>query len=210
MWQTGDRIAVRGIYNQRAWYVQSAIVVQDHPDEIVLAVVPGAECVAHTGYIHGRHGTSGKWDRWHHYMNDDWDVERYTWRLNRLLILLQPEKYYATIFFWNDASNEFLCHYINFQLPFTRNFFAINTLDLDLDIVINPDFSFEWKDIDDYQKAVDHGAFFPEWIEGIEQAKPEVFAKLEKRQYPFDGSWLDWRPDSAWSPPQLPEHWDKI
>jgi hypothetical protein len=35
-------------------------------------------------------------------------------------------------------------------------------------------------------------------------------AILEKRQYPFDGSWLDWMPDPSWTPPKLPENWDKF
>lgn len=210
MWKPGHVIALRGIYNQRAWYVQSAVVVEDGPNHVVLAVLPGAECVAHTDYIHGRHGASGKWDRWKDYMSGNWDVQKYAWRTNRLLILLEREKYYATILFWNHESNEFLCHYVNFQLPYTRTPFSIDTLDLDLDIIIHPDCSFEWKDIDDYERALEHGAFLPEWIQGIEAAKPEVLDSLEKRQYPFDGSWLSWVPDPNWAPPKLPEDWVKM
>jgi predicted RNA-binding protein associated with RNAse of E/G family len=86
----------------------------------------------------------------------------------------------------------------------------VDTLDLDLDLIINPDFSYEWKDLEDYQKAIAHEIISPEWIHGIETAKQEIFAKLEKRQYPFDGSWLNWMPDPSWSPPKLPENWDKI
>jgi protein associated with RNAse G/E len=112
--------------------------------------------------------------------------------------------------FWNGQSNEFLCYYINFQLPFRRNQFAVDTLDLDLDLIINPDFSYHWKDVDDYQEAIANDIIFPEWRDGIEQAKQDVFEKLERRQYPFDGSWLNWEPDPGWSPPTLPENWDKI
>jgi predicted RNA-binding protein associated with RNAse of E/G family len=91
-----------------------------------------------------------------------------------------------------------------------RSHCGIDTLDLDLDLVIHPDFSFEWQDLDDYQKAIESEIIFPEWIEGIESAKQDIFDRLEKRCYPFDGSWLDWAPDPAWSPPTLPEDWDKI
>jgi len=137
-------------------------------------------------------------------------LEKYKWHTNRLLLILEPEKYYSTILFWDHVSNEFLCYYINFQLPFRRSSLGIDTLDLDLDIIINPDFSFEWKDVDDYQKAIEHGLITPEWVQGIDFAKPEIFERLEKRQYPFDGSWLDWKPDPSWEPPKLPENWDKI
>jgi hypothetical protein len=83
-------------------------------------------------------------------------------------------------------------------------------LDLELDLAVNPDLSFQWKDVDDYKKGIETGIISPEWVEGIEMAKTEVLDKLEKRQYPFDGSWLDWRPDPSWSPLTLPENWDKI
>ena len=112
--------------------------------------------------------------------------------------------------FWNHESNHFLCYYINFQLPFRRIKNGIDTLDLDLDLVIQPDGSYRWKDEVDYQKAIEHEVILPEWVQGVEAAKSEVLARLERRAYPFDGSWLDWKPDPGWSPPPLPENWDKI
>jgi hypothetical protein len=47
-------------------------------------------------------------------------------------------------------------------------------------------------------------------VQEIDIATSEVMERLEKRQYPFDGSWLDWKPDETWSPPKLPANWDKI
>jgi predicted RNA-binding protein associated with RNAse of E/G family len=140
----------------------------------------------------------------------DWQLAKYTWQTNRLLLIFEPEKYYSTILFWNHESNQFLCYYINFQIPFRRNYSAIDTLDLDLDIVIYPDFTYKWKDEDDFQLAIEHGIISLEWVKGIEDAKPEIFDKLENRQYPFDTSWLNWLPDSSWFPPKLPKNWDKI
>lgn len=205
-WKPDDIIAWRGIYRNRIWHVQPTIVVKDAPDEIVLTLLPGTECIAEENYPKGKRNGRRRW----FFANEDWQLAKYTWQTNRLLLIFEPEKYYSTIYFWNQASNDFLCYYINFQLPFRRNECAVDTLDLDLDLIINPDFSYEWKDLEDYQKAIAHEIISPEWIQGIETAKQEIFAKLEKRQYPFDGSWLKWMPDPSWSPPKLPENWDKI
>ncbi|MEW6029497.1 MAG: DUF402 domain-containing protein [Chloroflexota bacterium] len=147
-----------------------------------------------------------RWD----FKDKPWRLEKFFWRTNRLLFLLEPQKYYSIIFFWNAASNDFLCYYINFQIPFQRSHCGIDTLDLDLDLVINPDFTWEWKDVDDYQKAIESEIILPEWAREIETAKEEILDRLEQRQYPFDGSWLDWAPDPRWPPPKLPENWDKI
>jgi len=206
MWKPGEVVSWRGIYRERVWHAQTTITVKDTPEEIVLALLPGAECIAPEGYLDGKNSNKRRWN----FKDKEWEQQNYLWRTNRLLLILEPEKYYSIMHFWDHISNEFLCYYVNFQLPFKRSLYSVDTLDLDLDIVINPDLGFEWKDEADYQKAIDHGIIFPEWIQGIEAAKPEIFEKLERRQYPFDGAWLNWMPDSNWSPPKLPANWDKI
>ena len=87
---------------------------------------------------------------------------------------------------------------------------AIDTLDLDLDLIVRPDFRLEWKDENDYQTAIEKEIVLPEWVAEIEKAQVEILTNIERRAYPFDGSWLDWKPDPNWSPPMLPENWDKI
>jgi len=205
-WKPGDIVAWRGIYDNRVWHVQPTIVIKDSPDELVLALLTGTECIAEENYPDGNKYENRRWD----FKNKPWNMAAYTWRTNRLVLILEPAKYYSTIYFWDDNSNEFLCYYINFQLPFKRSHYCIDTLDLDLDLIINPDYSHRWKDEDDYQKAISYGIILPEWIGGINDVKREVFDKLENRQYPLDGTWLDWKPDPNWSPPKLPENWDKI
>jgi len=206
LWKSGDVIVWRGIYRNQVWHAQPVIVVKDTPEEMCVTLLPGTECVAPEGYLDGKDSAKRRWS----FKEKDWKLENYAWRSNRLLILLEPDTYYSTMFFWRADSNDFLLYYINFQLPFQRSHCGIDTLDLDLDLIINPDFSFRWKDEDDYQKAIDHEVIMPEWTQAIEIAKNEIFNKLEKRQYPYDGSWLNWMPDPNWLPPKLPENWDKI
>jgi hypothetical protein len=182
------------------------VVVKDSPGEIVLALTPGADCMVEEHYPKGKKNGKRRWD----FKTEDWKLEKFTWHTNRLLFILEPEKYYSTIYFWEHASNEFLCYYINFQLPFGRNHCGIDTLDLDIDIIVNPDFSFEWKDLDDYQKAIETGVILPEWVDKIESAKEEVLGRLERREYPLDGSWVDWQPDPQWAIPKLPANWNKV
>jgi hypothetical protein len=160
--------------------------------------------------FNGKHGTSGRWDRWDAYITGDWELQRFIWQTNRLLILLQPEKYYASYYFLQADNNQFLCNYINFQLPFRRTKFGFDTLDLELDLIVEPTYEWRWKDLDDYQGGIECGVLHQEWIQEIDAAQQEVFDRLEKRQYPLDGSWLNWMPDPNWSPPKLPENWAKI
>lgn len=206
MWRPGDVIAWRGIANGRPWHIQSGIVVRDRPDEIVIATMPGSESVMEKSCA--EKGKAGK-RRWE-FKEHGWELARSAWHTNRVLVITEPEKYYSIMLFWNHERNEFLGYYVNFQLPFKRSHCGIDTLDLDLDIDTEPDLSYRWKDEDDYQLAIDNGGILPEWVQGIEAAKPEILERIENRRYPFDGSWLDWKPDPNWSLPKLPEGWDVI
>lgn len=152
------------------------------------------------GIKHGKR----RWD----FAEENWTLEEFTWHTNRVLTITEAKKYYSIMLFWNHALNEFLGYYVNFQIPFKRSRCGIDTLDLDLDIDIEPDLSFRWKDEEDYRKAIQQGAMTPEWVQGIERAKPEILELMEQRRYPFDGSWLNWMPDPGWSSPALPQGWD--
>lgn len=205
VWNPGDIVTWRGIFRQRVWHAHATIVVKDSPDALVLALLPGAQAVMPEGYVDGKRNGKRRWD----FKDKPWKLEQYTWHTNRLLCLLEPEKYYATMYFWHGESNEFLCYYMNFQLPFRRSQNGIDTLDLELDLIIHPDLSFEWKDRDDYQQAIQRGVILEEWARGIDSASQEILRKLEKREYPLDGSWLDWKPERDCTPPKLPADWDR-
>ena len=209
MWKPNDVIAWRGIFKNRIWHAHSTIVVKDTLNESVLALLPGAECVTDEEYVRYMNGETAVKRRWD-YVDKDWVLKGFLWHTHRLLILVEPEKYYSTMFFWNDKSNEFVCYYINFQLPIKRSQFGMDTLDLDLDLIVKPDLSFEWKDINEYQKGIETGIIWPDWVREIELAKQEVLNRIASRRYPFDKSWLDWRPDTTWAPPKFPEIWHEV
>jgi hypothetical protein len=207
MWNEGDPVVLRGMYEGRPVYIQSARVVKDGPAETVLAVWPGAECAAPAGYIQQGHGQGSTWNRWQETFTDTLHLERYLWHTNRFLILLEPEKFFSIIYVWDHATNEFICYYVNFQIPFKRNRLGFDTLDLDLDIVIEPDYRWHWKDVDDYQRAIAVGGIKPAWISEVEQAWKEIDSRLQNRTYPLDGKWLAWSLPPCWSPPGLPSDW---
>jgi hypothetical protein len=207
LWNNGDNVLLRGIYDYRPVSAQSLRVVKDTPTETALCIWPGAECVAPSAYI--RHGHAS-WDRWVETLANNLQLEKYLWRTNRLLFLLEPQKFYSTIYIWEGTSNIFVCYYINFQLPFRRTPLGFDTLDLDLDIVIENLQKWEWKDEEEYQAGIRSGGIRPEWVREVERAQNEVFARIEQRAYPLDDTWMNWRPDPTWDAPCLPENWDEV
>ena len=207
-WDVGKSCVLRGIVNNRVWLAQSVIVVKDDQHETILLLLPGAHCAFPEGYWHWRrnkdasHGT-----RWQEAKSDRLKLREFSWQINRVLMFLEPEKYYSCSLFWDQASNQFSCYYINFQLPYRRSHCGFDTLDLDLDIVIDPQYGWKWKDEDEYQEGIREGGIRYEWVKGIEQYKAEIFDRIDRRAYPLNGSWLQWQPDPNWIPPGLPAGW---
>jgi hypothetical protein len=210
-WKAGESCVLRSIVNNQVWLAQSVIVVKDMPEETVLLLMPGAQCAFPEGYWHWRknkdfsHGT-----RWQEAKQDYITLREFSWEKNRILIFLEPEKFYSCFLFWDNASGQFICYYINFQLPYHRSHCGFDTLDLDLDIVIDPQYNWEWKDEDEYQAGISEGGIQYEWVKEIEKSQEEVFDRINKRHYPLDGSWLKWQPIPTWLPPKLPESWQVV
>lgn len=205
-YQPGEQTLYQGVYEKRIWYAQSMLVVKDTAEETVLAVYPGMECAAPQGYINGRQ----TWNRWQDYLTNHRDLQLYDWHTNRFLVLLYPQKYYSINLMWNHAENQFLCYYINYQLPFQRTEKGFQTLDLEIDLVINPDYSWHWKDEEDYKEGIKHNIIRAEWVKEIESAQQEIFEKLNQTQYPLDKYWLDWTPNPEWTLPRLPVNWAEV
>lgn len=211
-WQPGEHCVYRGIIHQRVWTAMPVTVVQDAPDQTVLLLQPGARCAVpecvylrHNAREHYVHGT--RWqDAQAEFLNHTWE----TWHTNRTIMFLEPEKYYACMLFWRHATDEFIGYYINFQLPFQRTRLGFDSLDLDLDIVIDPSHEWHWKDEEDYRQAVENGGILPEWAQGIERDTPEVFDRIQRRLAPLYETWIHWQPDPAWTQPVLPDGWQVL
>jgi len=208
LWKAGDNVLLRGMYDHSLVYVQSLRVLKDTPAETALLIWPGAECVAPIAYIHQGH----TWNqvRWQETLNHTLKLEKYFWHTSRFLILLEPQKYFSTIYIWDGTFSQFICYYINFQLPFRRTPLGFDTLDLDLDLVISPSFEWEWKDEAEYKDGIRVGGIQTQWVREVERAKVEVFERIEKRIYPLDASWLNFQPDPTWTLPYLPKNWDEV
>ena len=210
-WETGESCVLRGIVNHQVWLAELVIVVKDGPKQTVLLLMPGAECAFPEGYWRwkkNRDHSDGT--RWQEARSEHIQLRKFSWLTNRVLIFLEPKKYYACFLFWDQASDRFNSYYINFQLPYWRSHCGFDTLDLDLDIVVDPGYHWEWKDEEDYQEGIREGGILDEWAQGIERSKAEVFDRIRQQSDPINGSWLTWRPDPGWVAPRLPENWQVV
>lgn len=102
-------------------------------------------------------------------------------------------RYSAWMFFENG---EFQNWYLNFEAPLVRHVDAIDTLDYGLDLVLGPDRTRHWKDVEDLAPMLRTGRMtvteMLEVLEAAEQASQSCDANNR-----WWSSWDDWRPPPA-------------
>ena len=91
MWNPGDVIAHRGIYRNKVWSAIPTIVVRDTPQELVLILLPGAECLVEETDSKGKSAANRLWD----FKAKDWKLASFQWHAKRLLILHEPDTFYS-------------------------------------------------------------------------------------------------------------------
>lgn len=89
---------------------------------------------------------------------------------------------------------------------------GLDTSDWDLDVVIEPDRTWSWKDEDEFvARLATPESYWVDDADRVRRAGHEVVALVEAAAFPFDGTWCDFRPDPAWPAirADLPAGWDR-
>ena len=94
-WEAGESCVLRGVVNNQAWLAQSVIVVKDEPAETILLLLPGAQCALPEGYWRRRSNRPTYQTRWQEARNAAIVHRECTWQTNRVLLFLEPEKYFS-------------------------------------------------------------------------------------------------------------------
>lgn len=128
------------------------------------------------------------------------------WRRD-MLRLMFPGRPYSIWLFWEGDEHRFQAYYVNFEEPFRRTPIGFDTNDHALDIVVQPDLSWAWKDLDEFEGLIASGEYSPEFGDSVRSAAAGVIETIEARGAPFGDGWDAWRPPPGWERPVLHPSW---
>jgi len=136
------------------------------------------------------------------------------WQGPGLLKFIPPAADHSVWFFRDDAGN-FTNWYVNLEeraLPWDDGPAAgVDVIDQDLDIVVRPDRTWRWKDEDEFAERLAYPDHY--WVHDEAAVRAhglEVIKQIEAGDFPFDGTWTDFRPDPTWTvATKLPDGWDR-
>lgn len=200
MWEPGDPIVLREVWNGQVFEARPASVVADLPLQTTLFVAPFIRC----GVAIDDADVELRFpDRpWHLYVRErgEFGVLSFAWPDTPYSVLLLSEP---------DGSPR--GWYVNLQTPLERTSIGFDTVDHLLDVLIPLDrSSWTWKDEDELAEGIALGLFTEgdaAWLRYWgERGVEHVLLRLP----PFDEAWEDWRPDPAWPVPELLSGWDSV
>ena len=87
---------------------------------------------------------------------------------------------------------------------------GFEAMDMMLDVVVEPDLTWRWKDEDEFADLLDRGLVDRATSDRVRAEGEAMIERVRRREPPFSEPWPDWRPDPAWSAPSLPTGWDVV
>ncbi len=134
----------------------------------------------------------------------EWRLGDGNWGAHQTLLITPPGAAHSIWLFWAETW-EFLGWYVNLQEPQARTPVGFDTVDKVLDIWVERDQTWSWKDEDELQEAIALARFSQEEAAELRAEGERVIAA-----WPFPTGWEDWRPDPSWPVPGLPDGWDRV
>lgn len=123
------------------------------------------------------------------------------------LRLVRPGDAHSSWLFRRPDHETFWGWYGNLEDPLERFDWGVRTVDHLLDVWLDAEGNVGWKDEDEFDAAIRVGRFPLAKAAEIRAEGERVFGAMTRRDPPYDGSWLDWRPDPSWTLPSLPEEY---
>lgn len=130
------------------------------------------------------------------------------WSGTGVLKLARPGQPWSVWLFW-EWGWRFKNWYVNLEEPRQRWAGGVDSEDHFLDIVVNPDRSWEWQDEDEFAQAQRAGLMDETQAERVRAAGWAVVTRIAAWGSPFADGWEHWRPDPEWTVPALPLNWDR-
>ena len=137
-----------------------------------------------------------------------WRHEEARWYGGRLMIAEAGASHSVYVTWGKDG--ELVGWYVNLEEPWRESPFGFDTTDHLLDVWIDPDRSWRWKDEDELAEAVEIGLFTPAKADAIRAEGERAIERIEAWSTPFDEGWETWSPDPDWPLPELPNDWDAL
>jgi hypothetical protein len=209
----GRVVLHRHWHGDRIGLLKTTVVAADDERGLLLWLPRGAPLLDRRA-VDGRGLRAMSYAEW---LRTPTELKGVPWSGSGALMLLPPGAAHSV--WWLRAEDGSLrCVYVNLEEPAVRwddgattGAAGVDIIDQDLDIVVSPAGIWEWKDEEEFAERLAFPGHY--WVADEAAVRAEgrrLIKRIEAREFPFDGSLLDFRPDPDWSvPATVPAGWDR-
>src|ERR687888_1755277 len=94
------------------------------------------------------------------------------------------DRWYA-VFLFREPTGEPRNFYCNVNTPARLSHGALSFVDLDVDVLVRPDFSFQVLDEEEFERHAERYEYPPLYRRRVVEAVEELVSLIERRQFPF-------------------------
>lgn len=211
--EAGATVVRRDVHAGRVWSAQPYRALADTGSVLHLAYWPGLRSLAPTTWSAGwRTGDDAvRRSGLDHLAAGTWVLGSWSWRHTVVRSRFETGQWFSLHYFQEPGTGEPLRLYVNFERPAVRTPIGIDTMDLIVDLVVEPDLSgHRWKDEDEYAHGRRLGFITDADHRLVDQARDRALGLLQDRSGPFADPWQPWAPDPQWPDPVLPGGADRV
>lgn len=202
----GSTAVCRGVFKDRVCYERAMRVLASDDSSVTTARWPGTAIRDIVEYIESvRTGSSALRDQARAaHASGQWKLAVDCWQRTGVVEQVASERWFS-ISRMHDAKGALLCWYINFErAPLWRSD-GWETHDLALDLVVAPDGSWQWKDLDEYDQGRRLGLITDAEHKAVQAARSQAVAVVEERSGLLAADPGEpWMPSPDWPLPELP------
>lgn len=195
---------LREVWKERVWSARPVIVAAVEPDHTALYLAegtlwqqprtPGGGPVTPSTWLEGR-----------------WILRERVHHIGSNLLIIPEGAPYSIQAMWSAGQRVFQGWYINLQDPLRPSGIEFDYMDWLLDVVVAPDLAeWHWKDEDELEEAQSIGLLSSAEARCIREAGMKAIDLIVSRKPPLDRDWENWKPDLAWTVPDLAHGWESV
>jgi predicted RNA-binding protein associated with RNAse of E/G family len=201
----GSTAVRRDVFRGRVWTEAPVRVLAADGDSVRIALWPGVVTMAAEKFVESGAGRDKalRAAALEDLARGDWGMAEWAWRWNGVVTEIVSDRWFSVARMYNqDGALD--CWYVNFERPPSWHASGWDTLDLAVDLVVEPDGAWRWKDEDEYARCRRLGLVTDAEHSAVQAAREQAVAAVRAREGFFgeDAAKL-WRPDPAWRRPAL-------
>lgn len=193
----GDPVALREVWHGHVWAARPATVVADRDDQTSFFIPAGTTWMAPV-----RDGRSLR-------LPEEAFALEPAITVDHVLSFAWPGVAHASLLFFHPDWRP-RHWYVNLQDPLRRTGIGFDTLDHQLDLIVELDGTWRWKDEEELAAAIARGLIAAGDEARLRAEGERAVRRVVGREPPFDEDWTTWRPDPAWPAPALPDGWERV